>query len=368
MQMENKLKDIFLQLLKIGLWGEGKLLLDPPLSQQEWLKLHTYAINHTVEGLIYDSFDFLDEDQLPPYSLRLKWTVRVDKIERYNQQINGVIADQYKAFCEIVLKPIMQKGQGVADCYRSPLHRMSGDIDWYFEDNGYEKARSFLKEKNIAFRDLAAFSLDYNWSNVTIEHHKKLFDIQNPFKASYLSRLKQHYKDKYQTLLVMDTPVKLLAPELQIFQVNIHILKHLLAFGIGLRQLCDSARLYYTYSSQIDSEALKKIYSDTGVLNWVHVLHALLVKYLGLPSTALPFPYPKELDPEWMLNEIWFSGNFGFYDPRFEDGKITALSAQPDGAYRLWSSFKRYFKYAPQEAFFFPIVQTYSRFVGKDKD
>ncbi len=366
--MEKPLREIFLQLLRIGLWGEGKLILDKPLSEQEWLQLHQYAINHTVEGVIYDSFSFLGEEQLPPYSLRLKWTVRVDKIERFNQQMNSVIADQYHFFCSKGLQPILQKGQGVASCYLNPLRRMSGDIDWYFEDKGYENARNFLKEKNITYTDLAGFSLDYDWDNVHSEHHKKLFDIQNPFKASYLNRLKQKYKDKYQTLSVMDTPIKLLAPELQLFQVNIHILKHLLAFGIGLRQLCDSARLYYTYTSQIDSEALKKIYSDTGVLNWVHVLHALLVKYLGLPSTALPFSYPKELDPEWMLNEIWFSGNFGFYDPRFEDGKITALSAQPDGAYRLWSSFKRYFKYAPQEAFFFPIVQTYSRFVGKDKD
>lgn len=366
--MKNQLRDIFLQLLRIGLWGNGKLILDKPLSEPEWLQLHHFSINHTVEAIIYDSFKFLKEDQLPSHALRLKWTVRVDKIERYNIRMNSVIASQYNTFCKIGLRPILQKGQGVANCYINPLHRMSGDIDWYFEDNGYKRARSWLKEQNIPFRDLAAFSLDYDLDNVTVEHHKKLFDIQNPFKISYLNDLKKRYRDKHQILTINDTPIKLLASELQIFQVNIHILKHLLAFGIGLRQVCDSARLYYTYISNIDSLELKKMYTQTGVLNWIHVLHVLLVKYIGLPPTSIPFSYPKELDAEWMLDEIWFSGNFGFYDPRFENGKITALSAQPNGAYRLWSSFKRYFKYAPQEAFFFPIVQTYSKFIGKDKD
>jgi len=69
-----------------------------------------------------------------------------------------------------------------------------------------------------------------------------------------------------------------------------------------------------------------------------------------------------------MMEEIWQSGNFGFHDKRFEGGAITPVSLQPDGTYRLWASFKMYFKYAPLEAFFYPVMQAYSRFLGKDKD
>ena len=362
------MRDIFLQLLRIGLWGKGTLEVPEPLNEKDWSQIQRYAINHTVEGIIYDSFSFLSEEQLPPHSLLLKWTVRVDKIERYNQQMNSVLVSQYKAFIEDGLNPILQKGQGVAACYRIPLHRMSGDIDWYFENNGYAMARKLVKEKKIAVQDLAGFSLDYDWENVHIEHHKKLFDIQNPFKASYLNKLQKKHKNNQQILLVENTPIKLLAPELQIFQINIHILKHQLAFGIGLRQLCDSARVYYKTISQIDSKELKRIYERMGVTKWINVLHAVLVNYFGLPISSLPFTYPTDLKFDWMMDEIWYSGNFGFHDKRFEDGKITALSAQPDGAYRLWANFKQYVKFAPQEAFFFPLVQTYSRFLGKDKD
>ncbi len=80
--MKDQVRDIFIQLLRIGLWGKGTLNISQTLSEKDWDKIHRYAINHTVEGIIYDSFPFLTEEQLPPYSLRLKWTVRVDKIER----------------------------------------------------------------------------------------------------------------------------------------------------------------------------------------------------------------------------------------------------------------------------------------------
>lgn len=366
--MDNRLKDIFFQLLRIGLWGKESLVLTAPLSDTDWDQIRSYAINHTVDGLIYESFNYLEENQLPPQSLRIKWAVRIDQIERHNLKMNEVIANQYTALIRQGLQPILQKGQGIAACYEVPLHRISGDIDWYFENQGYTKARTFIKVKGIKIRDTAGFSLSYDWRGIHIEHHKKLFDIGNPFKYNYLQKLQEKYRHRQQELIINGIPIKLLAHELQVFQVNAHILKHLIFFGIGLRQICDSARLYHTVASQINTEELKKIYKDTGILGWIHLLHVILVKYMGLEKEMLPFPYPEHLDADWMMEEIWQSGNFGFHDKRFEGGAITPVSLQPNGTYRLWASFKMYFKYAPLEAFFYPLMQAYSRFLGKDTD
>jgi hypothetical protein len=103
-------------------------------------------------------------------------------------------------------------------------------------------------------------------------------------------------------------------------------------------------------------------------LNWTHLLHILLVRHLSLPKESLPFPYPEEWNAEWMMDEIWYSGNFGFHDERFKNGKISPVSVRPEGTYRLWLNFKRYLKHAPQEVIFFSLVHTYSKFLGIDKD
>src|SRR5690606_40022739 len=71
----------------------------------------------------------------------------------------------------------------------------------------------------------------------------RLFDIRSLFKISYLKKLEDAYRTQQQTVLIGDQAITLLAPELQILQVNIHILKHLLSFGIGLRQRSEERRV-----------------------------------------------------------------------------------------------------------------------------
>lgn len=366
--MDNQLKDIFFQLLRMGLWGEGKLTLTQSLTSDEWSTIRKYAINHTVEGIIYDSFPFLEEQQLPPQALRLKWAVRMDQIERHNEKMNQVIAEQFVLFSDKGIRPILQKGQGVASYYRIPNHRISGDIDWCFEANGYEMAIKHLKENDINFQDSAGLNLDYDWKGIHIEHHKKKFDFRNPLRRNYLNKLLIEYKDRQETVMINQVPVQLLAPELQLLQVNVHILKHLITYGIGLRQFCDSARLYYNMSSQIDTLALKTIYQKTGILKWIHLLHLILVEYLGLPKNSLPFSYPPSINAEWMLDEVWYSGNFGINDERYKHGKDLKLFTMPDSPKRLWQNFRRYIKYAPQEAIAFPLLHAYSKLVGKHRE
>ncbi|WP_293938696.1 nucleotidyltransferase domain-containing protein [Sphingobacterium sp. UBA5996] len=366
--MNNQLRDIFFQLLRIGLWGEGKLSLTQPLSDDDWKSILKYASNHTVEGIIYDSFAILHEDQLPPIAIRLKWAVRVDQIERHNVKMNAVIAEQFTLFTQNGIRPILQKGQGVASYYRMPNHRISGDIDWCFEDDDYSKARSFLKEKKIKFRDTGGFSLDYDYKDIHIEHHKRTFDFLNPFIKKYLNKLLIEYKNQHKLININDFKITLLAYELQLLQINVHILKHSITYGIGFRQFCDSAQLYHRVSSKIDKKKLYQIYKTTGILKWIHLLHKLLVDYIGLPQTSLPFEYPRDTNIDWMINEVWYSGNFGFDDERFKNSEQSLLFHRPDSAKRLWRNFKRYVRYAPKETIALPIVYTYSKFLGKDSD
>lgn len=366
--MSDQLRDIFFQLLKIGLWGNFHKLYKH-LTEDEWDQIYNVAIKHTVEGIIYDSFKFLEEEFLPPQSLRLKWAIRIDHIERHNAKMNAVLVEQYQSFTELGINPVLQKGQGVARCYDIPSHRISGDIDWCFEDGGYAIARNFLKERELDIVDTAGFSLAYKWKGIDIEHHKNLFDFRSPLKSRFLKTIEKYYRSKQLTIEINSVPIRLLAPELQMLQVNGHILKHLISFGMGLRQFCDSAKLYAYYYRDVDNQALLKIYKNAGILKWIYLLHEMLIKYIGLPEAYLPFEQPKSIDVKWMLEEVWHGGNFGYYDDRYKDGKIIkTVSSHPNGARRLWDNFKRYFPYAPQEAFFFPIIHIYSKFIGIDRD
>lgn len=357
--MENHLRNTFFELLHMGLWRKGSLSSNRPPTEDEWAVVYRYALHHTLEGVLFDSFPLLTEEQLPPRALRMKWAVRVDQIERYNQQMAGVIAEQHAYFVESGTHPILLKGHSVAACYPNPLHRGPGDIDWYFQGDEYRRSAELLREKGISVKSAIGISLNYDWDDVEIEHHSRLFDLKNPFVGRYLRKLVARIGTE--ALPVDGEAVAILKPELQILQVNIHILKHLLGYGIGLRQICDAAILYNAHHDKIDGEALRKMYKRVGVLKWIHQLHGVLVKHMGLPEEKLPFPLPADLQADWMMEEIWQSGNFGIFDERFADGKFSFVSVRPDGARRLWRGLRLYFPYAPYESIFFPVRRATAR-------
>ena len=57
--------------------------------------------------------------------------------------MNQVIAAQYTSFTNSGLQTILQKGQAIAAFYDVPMHRMTGDIDQYFENKGYAEVPIF---------------------------------------------------------------------------------------------------------------------------------------------------------------------------------------------------------------------------------
>ena len=363
---DKEIQTVLMCLLRAGLWGGGDLAFAAPVSSGVWAAVYRAAKKHTIEGLVYDGVQQLPADLMPPRDLLLKWTVRIDQIERHNLQMAAGIKAMSALFRRVGVTPTLLKGQGVAACYDKPEHRISGDVDWYFEDPaGYDEANQLIHAHGLNLKYVAGGSAEYSWGGIVVEHHKRMFDIHNPFCYGYLHRLKRQFHKKTQRQQCLGNELTLPAPMLMIVQVNAHILKHLLAFGLGIRQLCDSARLYYTFQAELDGARLQEIYRKLGILSWIHLLHSVLVKHIGLPPQALPFPVPAGTVADWMFEEIWQSGNFGFHDDRFKDQHINSELRRSQAGQRIWSNVKRYFKYAPMEAISFPVVQYISKINAK---
>ena len=352
---DKEVQQVLLFLLRSGLWAELTAEQLAPLSAQQWASLYHYAQQHTIEGIVFDGLQLLPAGLMPPRALVLKWTVRVDQIERHNKQMAACMKSQLDCFQAEGIHPLLLKGYGVASCYDIPEHRISGDVDWYFtQKQDYLKANALIRKMGMDVKSVAGSSTVYGWQGIVVEHHRKMFDIHNPFNFRFLRKLQQSISKDSIRLDLQGTALTLPAPILMMLQVNVHILKHLLAFGIGLRQLCDSARVYYSFQAEVNGQVLKHIYQRLGILKWIHLLHAVLVKYIGLPAASLPFPIPEGVNADWMMEEICRAGNFGFSDTNRD-----AVSQ------KISSNVRKYFKYAPMEALSFPVLQFISKFAGK---
>ncbi|NAW51346.1 hypothetical protein GNY06_08115 [Elizabethkingia argentiflava] len=360
--LEDKVTKAFFTLFRAGLWNHS--LNDrefPCLSHADWDVLFQFAVRQTVEGIVFDGVQKLDKDLLPPRELHIKWLIRVEQIGKLNRRMNSIITEQSVFFSKINLQPLLLKGQGVAMCYENPDRRVCGDIDWYFPSiQDFQTANQELIQRGFNIIPMPGYSSCYVWKDCQIDHHQKLFDLYNPFLSKYLRDLQFQQMEEQIRVHRQGVEWLLLSPLLQILQVNSHILKHLLSFGIGIRQLCDAAVLYKNYHNRIDGSELKRVYAKLKILRWINLLHHILVKYIGLPPEYLPFPMEKGTSADWMMQEIWQSGNFGFYDVRYQKETPQQLFKREKTKVRIWKNFIKYVPYAPMEAMSFPLIHFYS--------
>ena len=343
-----------LALLQAGLWEtEPENRSAFRLSAESWDIVFRLARQQTVTGMAIRGLHYLPGSLLPPESLLICGAATTDAIERKNQQMNQALESLYTAFREQGLQPILQKGQGTARFYEQPLLRESGDIDLYFHDRpSWEKALACLQSRQIRINRNADGSLSYLWQGIIVEHHRHLFDLYNPSLQRLAHRLEQA-KGFSRFALSSATEISVPSPFLDLLLQNLHILKHALSRGIGLRQLCDLARTCYRLRGDIDPAEMKAIYRELGLARWTSLLHRFLTDCLGLPASCLPYP---ETAPsaQPLADIIWRGGNFGQYD--------SGLSHEATGWQRKWQTARSFgrnvrfaVRYAPKEASWFFI-------------
>lgn len=361
--LKNKITKIFFLLLQSGLWK--KSILDStyfPLSSKEWEEIYKISINQTVECIVFDGIQKLDLKDQPPKILLLNWAVRVEKQGQRNEIMNESISELFSLFKEKGASPILLKGQGLAKCYPNPLHRICGDIDLYFEDRkSYDDAFKIINDKGLDINSMPGFSSEYMFGKFEVEHHQRMFDIHNPFVQHVLKKIRKEEVNNANYLMIKDNRIKIPSALETIVQANCHILKHLLSFGIGIRQLCDSARVYFYYHSELKDKDLRSIYSKLGIDKWINLLHQLLVKYIGLEENRLPYSLNNNVDADWMMEDILIAGNFGFHNEKFKSIESNLNGDRANKKSRIWDSFMKYVKVTPSEAIWFPIMQYYSR-------
>lgn len=367
--MDKKIRDAFLLLLKQGLWGKR---IEPisgfNFNKQEWSLIYQISLSQTVEGIVYEGILLLPNELYPPYEILLRWTAKIDSIERFNKKVRNSLSILADGLTQNNIKFLLLKGLGLAENYNQPLLRVSGDIDLYFPTlEDYNNANSLLRAKGSIINKGDHHSVFYVFNNVEIEHHTKMIDVFNPFCQKYIKDLISGEVNNNGTLVINEQQISIPSYTLSQVQANAHILKHYMGFGIGLRQICDVARLCQVKDESFNGNELKSIYIRLGLERWMNVIHNLLIKDLGLEESKLPYQIERDYDTEPIMNDIFNSGNFGFHEIRYRDGE----SNLSDRYYKRDNLFKRVIPHiiksinlVPKEVFWYPMNKLYAKLTG----
>lgn len=298
----------FLELLKCGLCGTAprEVLF---AAGADWPAIRAQARRQAVTAIVCDGLSRL------PRGILLEWYGETVGVERRNRHVNGVLADVVARYRSAGLRPVLLKGQGLAECYLSPLHRTPGDIDLYFPE-GYRAANAAARAWGHGFEAETVHHQAYSYRGVEVENHRRYVYFYSSRNRRNWARWEREHPLARQgeTLSVGGLSVPVPDPASNAIYVLLHLQHHFLNVGVGLRQVCDWARLLAVHGAGIDRRVFAEAIASLPVGRTLPALSYLAVTYLGLPPSAcpaIPSAPRAEADGELMLRDILSQGNFG---------------------------------------------------------
>lgn len=307
---------LLFEILRGELWGTE--LSFSQLSHTEFEELMEMAGEQTVTGLVGDcliknNIKLEREDALGLYA-------KMKAIEKANARVNENLVSFVNFMERKGIDYIIVKGQVAGSFYPNPNARMSGDVDLYFVGDNYQKIKSLVEQR--LGKQLSKLSdgkhVEFEVNGVIFELHDKLSRLATRKHQAYWDQMIDNaILEGTDTVIINGKEIKTLSATYNAMYIFVHLFYHMTASGVGLRQLCDWARVLHNPNlndnHNVDANRLEDILKELGYLKAYKAMGAFLVEYLGLPEEQFPFVLT-EKDRKWVetiKKNILKRGNFG---------------------------------------------------------
>lgn len=350
---------IFFALLRSGLWGTPADTSVFTGDKVDWKAILQLAKEQAVLAVTFDGMETLPSDLQPPKAVVVNWFTAVVRIEQSHELLNRELANLVRLYRNKGIFSLLLKGQGVANLYVCPKHRQCGDIDLYL-DKDYEKAKQFVKTLDVTFEPESDKHLGFQWNGVEVENHRKIARFYSPSNDKKLKKFLAGWLCEPQSsYLLGDVEITVPAPGFNAVYLLIHASGHLMQEGIGLRQVCDWARLFAVHSKDIDRERFVREIRFLDMEAVASAFGYVLVNYLGLPPEDFPLPVDGERtikDGQFLINDILMGGNFGVHHDDVKNKPKQQNWKRKTYTYtKILSRCRELKRFSPAEARWYPV-------------
>ena len=303
----------FFELISIA--QDRKAAFEVPLTAEQWREITLTAFRQSLGGVLAEAFyDRLPAGQFPEHKVFMAWMCMQKQVTIDNRILDERSAEAYRTFREAGFDCCILKGQAVARFYPKPEERCSGDVDIWV-DGDRDKVLAFLRSR-------------WNVKNVVYHHAEvEMFDkteVEVHFMPSWMynprinRRLQKWFRENKARQFANFLPERgFAAPDAAFDAVfsMVHIYRHLLEEGVGLRQVMD----YYYILQHTDEASRREAFEVLKRLRMKRFAGALMYverEVFGLEEAMMVCP-PDGKAGRFLLEEIMTAGNFGQFDPRY---------------------------------------------------
>lgn len=334
----------FFYFLRLGLWGESpEGEEEVSLDEDDWRQLFALSREQAVSGVWIDG---VSQTAFRPSEVL--WTQCIFHL-LHIERTNVLLAKAEKAWLDRLavrgIEAEVFKGSSVACWYRKQQYRAYGDIDLVVR-RGWECVETFLLEAGYVYRH-EGDSLALQDGRVAVELHPCRESVYNPFVNARLRRM-----------LVADQS----GMELYVACLLLHLRRHVLSYGIGLKQVCDVAVMLRR--APLDERKLAEALRQLHLVKFSRALFGFMEARLG---EGFRFPFPPLYNRlERLLEDILFKDG---YRLKMEQEALSAGRRQAwkriggNACFWLVRS-ARLWRLMPGEAFFFLCHKVAKRLFG----
>lgn len=351
--------NLFFELIQIAI-GQRACLSHAP-TKDEWWQLYAIAEKQAVLGICFKGIELLHpQGQTPPQKLLYEWIGAAESIRATKEQVNKQCFKLQTKLKEAGIRSSILKGQAIAKLYFNDklnfddnsrdlaAYRQSGDIDVYV-DCGLKGALQFAKKNGCENPEWDYKHLHLNvFQDTEVEVHYRVEVMLNLWKSHKLQRwFKEHEKQLFFQQGELISP----AVEFNKFYILLHIYRHFLYEGVGMRQLMD---YYFVLRAQNElrkyNEQLIITLKEFGMKRFARGIMWVMQTVFGLEKEYL-ICEPLEREGRFILNEVMAGGNFGHYDERIKRKRHNKIDTVKAICKHNWHLMQHY----PSEVIWPPI-------------
>lgn len=254
---------LFFRYIRLGLWKGEEAYEGDALPTEEWVELFRLAHSQGVTGLFIDGV--AQDSRRPVSDLWDQWVAHLFWMERTNRYIARQGEVWTNKLAQAGITATVFKGSSVASWYPEPGHRSYGDVDIVITD-GWNRLEALLEQEGCTVHRSQEDEIILEEKNgLLVEFHRQWECLYNPLThrrlQEYCRSAQPGDRELYFVCLVL------------------HIQRHVLTYGIGLKQVCDVAVMLRRAS--LDQEKVAVMLHSLHADRFSRLLFGFIAIHLG---------------------------------------------------------------------------------------
>lgn len=265
-----------------------------PMTNWKWKKIYDISVSQSIYGIVYDGLCLYmnDGSLVLPDKQMVKWKESVGELERIGENMNGNISELFSQLMRLQLRPILLRGQSLAEIYPNHLHRKCSTIKIYFAyEPQAEKADSWAREHGSKLDDSEQNVLTYMFDNVKIENHHQMGQMMNRRHNKQLQRIingEIRCCDSSYTY-INNVKIETIPPTLNLLMIITDIAHRIINEGIRLKRIVDLGLFLRQNGDKVDFVKLQLWIERLKMQRMANLEGLMLISMFGFVKEEVPF-------------------------------------------------------------------------------